>query len=256
MIEQMVFPILEYDPVREAIIEPNMIQNALDAPEHCVICFFQDVLDDVIAEHSPKVVKKIHSESGYHPVYELEYKGKRLAFFHPGIGAPFSAAMLEEVIAIGCKKFIACGGAGVLDKDLAVGHLLVVNGAVRDEGTSYHYLPPAREVNPDANTVSMIAAEMDRQNIPYIYGKTWTTDAPYRETRQRMLNRRDEGCLMVDMECSALIAVSQFRNVPFGQILYGGDDLSGPKWDHRDWTSRNDVRHQLFWLSADICVQL
>jgi len=249
-------PILEFDPIREAIIEPHMLQNALDAPENCVICFFQDVLDDIIAERSPKVIKKIRSESGYHPIYEIEHNGKRMAFFHPGIGAPFSSAMLEEVIAIGCRKFIACGGAGVLDHALAVGHLLVVNGAVRDEGTSYHYLPPAREVDADKDVVTLIATEMDRQNIPYIHGKTWTTDAPYRETRQRMLTRREEGCLMVDMECSALIAVSQFRKVPFGQILYGGDDLSGSEWDHRDWTSRNDVRHQLFWLSADICVQL
>lgn len=252
----MNLPILEFDPTREAIIEPHMIQKALDAPENCVICFFQDVLDDVIAEHSPKVIKKIRSESGYHPVYEIEYKGKRLAFFHPGIGASFSSTLLEEVIAIGCRKFIACGGAGVLNRELAVGHLLIVNSAVRDEGTSYHYLPPSREVQADPQIVSIIASEMDRQGIPYIHGKAWTTDAPYRETRQRMITRRDEGCLMVDMECSALIAVSQFRNAMYGQILYGGDDLSGPEWDHRDWTSRNDVRHQLFWLSADICVQI
>jgi uridine phosphorylase len=82
-------------------------------------------------------------EDGPHPIYEIVYRGHRLAFFHPGIGAPLAAALLEEVIGFGCRKFIACGGCGVLQPDLAVGHLILVSGAVRDEGVSYHYLPPA-----------------------------------------------------------------------------------------------------------------
>lgn len=77
-------------------------------------------------------------EDGPHSLYETEHKGQRLAFFHPGAGAPLSAALLEEVIAFGCRKFIVCGGCGVLDldKEMAVGHLVVVSSAVRDEGTS------------------------------------------------------------------------------------------------------------------------
>ena len=73
---------------------------------------------------------------------------ERVALFHPGVGAPLAAGLLEEVIASGCKKFIACGGAGVLDREIAVGHLIVPTAAIRDEGTSYHYLPPGREVSP------------------------------------------------------------------------------------------------------------
>jgi hypothetical protein len=58
------------------------------------------------------------------------------------------------------------------------------------------------------------------------------------------------------MEASALMAVAQLRNVILGQVLYGGDDLSGDEWDHRDWQSRSDVRENLFWLAAEACLAL
>jgi uridine phosphorylase len=164
--------------------------------------------------------------------------------------------LLEEAIAFGCRKFIACGGCGVLDKDIAVGHLVVVSGAVRDEGVSYHYLPPAREVTANPNAVSALVRTLDDRAVPYRVGKTWTTDAPYRETANKITRRRDEGCLTVEMESAALIAVAQFRNAVFGQVLYGGDDLSGAEWDSRQWTSRSEVRQSLFWLSADACLSL
>ena len=80
------------------------------------------------------------------PIYEIEHQGRRLAFYHPGIGSAIAAATLEEAIGFGCRKFIACGGCGVLAPDIAVGQLVVLSGAIRDEGASYHYLPPAREV--------------------------------------------------------------------------------------------------------------
>jgi uridine phosphorylase len=195
-------------------------------------------------------------EDGVHCIYEISYKDQRLAFFHPGVGAPVSAALLEEAIAFGCRKFIACGGCGVLEKDIAVGHLIVVSGAVRDEGVSYHYLAPAREVIADERGLNTLVKNLKENEIPFRVGKTWTTDAPYRETANKIARRRAEGCLTVEMESAALIAVAQFRSVIFGQVLYGGDDLSGVEWDHREWTSRKEVRESLFWLCADACLTL
>ncbi len=87
-------------------------------------------------------------------------------------------------------------------------------------------------------------------------GKTWTTDAPYRETPDKMALRRSEGCLTVEMETAAFCAVAQFRDVTFGQILYGGDDLTGDQWDPRDWHVLASTREKLFWLAAESCLQL
>jgi uridine phosphorylase len=252
----MTYPILEFDTTREAMIEPSKIMKARDLPEHCVICFFQEVIEKVIAEHNAKVMVKNRWEDGPHCIYEIQYRDRRLAFFHPGVGAPIAAGLLEEAIAFGCRKFIACGGCGVLEKDIAVGHLMVVSGAVRDEGVSYHYLPPGREVVADETAVHALVKTMGERGIPYRVGKTWTTDAPYRETVKKINQRREEGCLTVEMESASLIAVAQFRNVIFGQALYGGDDLSGIEWDNRQWQSRSEIRENLFWLCADACLNL
>ena len=250
------YPILEFDPSPEAKIEPARVIQPRDVPEHCVICFFREVIEKVAAEHDAKIAVPNRWEDGPHPLYEIETQGRRVAFFHPGVGSAISAGLLEEVIAFGCRKFIVCGGCGVLERDIAVGHLIVVSGAVRDEGTSYHYLPPGREVI--ANPAGMAALEgvLARQGLPFLTGKTWTTDAPYRETEAKIAMRRKEGCLTVEMEAAALMAVAQFRGVTLGQVLYGGDDLSGEVYDTRRWQSRKEIRENLFWLAVEACLGL
>jgi uridine phosphorylase len=246
-------PILEFDPTRIAIIEPRRIYKRKDIPQHCVLCFFQDVIDDLIRSGARQIYAA-KSEIGEHPVYEIEFEGKRLAFAHPGICAPLGVAMLEELIALGARKFIACGGAGVLDSSIAVGSIIVPTTAIRDEGTSYHYLPPGREVAAHPRAIAAIEKTLKRNGHDYILGKTWTTDAIYRETRARMLARKREGCLCVEMEAAAFFAVAKFRRVQFGQLLYGGDDLSG-EWDRRDWT-KHQIRERLFTLSAESCLRM
>lgn len=256
MINNMNYPILEHDPNREAFIEPSNVIEPLDVPLHCVISFFGEIIEQIADKYHAKVLVENSWEDGAHPLYEIEYNGQRLAFFHPGVGAPVSAGLLEEVIAVGCRKFIVCGGCGVLEKDITVGHLVIVSAAVRDEGVSYHYLPPSREVKANRIAVDVLIQEAEKQNLPYRVGKTWTTDAPYRETPNKIAKRRAEGCLTVEMEAAGLMAVAAFRNVILGQVLYGGDDLSGAAWDNRNWQTRTDVREQLFWLSANACLRL
>jgi len=250
----MIYPIFEYDPTRNAFIEPSQVVSPRDMPEHCVICFFREVIDKVIAEHDARRLVENRWEDGPHPVYEIAYQNRRLAFFHPGVGAPMAAGLLEEVIALGCRKFIACGGCGVLEKDIAVGNLIVVSAAIRDEGVSYHYLPPGREVVANEVAVNAVVKTLSERGVPYRVGKTWTTDAPYRETANKISKRKEDGCLSVEMESAGMLAVAQFREVILGQVLYGGDDLSGAEWDKRAWQSRNEIRESLFWLCADACL--
>lgn len=252
----MTYPILEYDSARQAMIEPAKVIKPRGIPEHCVFCFFQDVIDKVVATHDAKLLVANEWEDGPHPVYEIAHRGQRLAFCHPGIGAPLAASMLEEVIAFGGRKFVACGGCGVLEKDMAVGQLIVVSGAVRDEGVSYHYLPPSREVSAQEAVATALVGALAARGIPHRVGKTWTTDAPYRETPGKIARRKEEGCVVVEMEAAGMMAVAQFRGVAFGQILYAGDDLSGEAWDNRDWQNKADIRESLFWLSADACLAL
>lgn len=257
-IKHQPYPILEFDAAPDAVIEPSRIIKRLKTmPERCVLCFFQDVLRAQFAENNGQVIAMLGSEIGKNPVYLMERDDHQIAVVHPGVGAPLSAAFLEELIALGCRKFIACGGSGVLDSQIAVGHVIVPISAVRDEGTSYHYLPPAREVSPDAEAVAAIESALLHHHVPYIRGKTWTTDAIYRETRDKVMARKAEGCLTVEMEAAAFFAVAQFRGVKFGQLLYGGDDLGGDEWDHRDWhNGQLDARKKLFLLALEAVARL
>jgi uridine phosphorylase len=249
------YPVLEFDPALDAFINPGYSRNHVAVAGRGVVCFFQDVIDELVQRGVAEQVDTEHSEIGAHPIYEFTHQGNRLTMFHPGVGAPLAAGLLEEVIARDCRKFIACGGAGALVPELALGHIVVPTAAVRDEGTSYHYLPPSREVAASPEAVAAIEQTLIERGFSYVKAKTWTTDAIYRETAARIIARRAEGCVTVEMEAAAFFAVAQFRGICFGQMLYSGDDLSGAAWDSRHWT-RHEIRETLFWLAADACLKL
>ena len=156
------YPILEHDYLSEAKIEPSRIIRPRDVPEHCVISFFREVNEKAVVEKQAKVVVPNRWEDGEHPIYEIEHRGHRLAFFHPGVGAPLAAGLLEEAIAFGCRKFVVCGGCGVLDKELTVGRLILVESAVRDEGLSYHYIQPGREIDVQPQVLAALRAALGR----------------------------------------------------------------------------------------------
>ncbi|WP_250549145.1 nucleoside phosphorylase [Pseudonocardia sp. H11422] len=166
---------------------------------------------------------------------------------------------LEELIAMGARKLVAVGGAGTLVPELVLGHAVVVDSAVRDEGTSFHYLPPGRITEADPHGVDVLSRILDEAAVPYVVGRSWTTDAIYRETRTRVDRRRAEGCLVVEMEASAFIAVARYRadlGVRFAQLLLAADSLAGEAWEHRGWTTARQAREGLFQLAARAALAL
>jgi uridine phosphorylase len=255
MIEKRELPILEFDRNKKSIINPPVSKSPLISTEKAVICFFQEIIDKLNSENKLTLIKNIKTEIGSHPVYSMEYNGETLGLFHPGVGAPLAVGMTEEVIGMGFRKFIACGGAGVLDGDIVSGHVIVPSVAVRDEGTSYHYMEPTREVEMNSIALKVIKKVLDSSEMDYLIGKTWTTDAIYRETSDKIKLRKSEGCITVEMETASLFALSCFRDVIIGQILYGGDDISGDVWDERDWTKLS-AREIIFYLAVESCLKL
>jgi uridine phosphorylase len=229
-------PILEFDPAPEAVFEPRMPAPTA-MPRRVVLCYFQDAIAAAARARDAAVVTSLRSEIGANPVHLIDDGGglDPVALVHPGVGAPLAAGFLEELIALGGRAFVAVGGAGALVPNLPVGHVIVPTAAIRDEGTSYHYLPASREVAPTPAALEAIRGELDARGVPHVAGLTWTTDGLYRETRGKVDRRVAEGCVAVEMEAAACFAVAVFRGVAFGQLLYAGDDLSGETWDSRDW---------------------
>src|SRR5512141_820350 len=204
------YPILEFDDTQVAKIEPSLFHKKAEGFEDCVITFFREVLEAMEKEGRIKVVKFLNCETMDVPIYEMEYKGKKVHLFLGYLGSAGSAAFLEELIAYGFNRFIVCGGAGVLRKDIAVGHLIIPISAIRDEGVSYHYLAPAREIECNPEVVEKIEEEFNKYKIDYIKAKTWTTDSFYRETENKIELRKSEGCVTVEMEAAAFFAVARF----------------------------------------------
>jgi uridine phosphorylase len=249
-------PLLEFDPAREAILNPRPLRPSVELPRRAVLCFFQEVLEDLARRG--EIVRKAHliSEMGPNSIYTLDWQGQQLTVMHPGVGAPLAAGFLEELIAQGLDRFIAVGGAGVLVNATHAGYPFILTSAVRDEGTSYHYLPQGREVLPAPQAVAALQAALEERKMPYELVKTWTTDAIYRETVAKRDLRVSEGCQVVEMEAAAFFAVAQFRKVVFGQMVYGGDLVVPEGWDGRGWNDRLNDRQRMFWLAVEACARL
>jgi len=166
MFEKRDYPILEFDPNPHAKLNPASVLDEKRIPENCVITFFGNVISDLLSEDRLTQVGTLYCATINLPIYEMKCGEKSIAIVQGFIGAAGSAAFLEELIALGAKKFIVCGAAGVLQKGIQVGHLIVPNLAVRDEGVSYHYLKPSREVECSAHALAVIEQSLQEDNIP------------------------------------------------------------------------------------------
>lgn len=249
----MDLPLHEDDLAEPGVIDPAALHPwRPDMPEAAVLCFFPEVVDGLGGEP----LLTISTERGRIPVRVMEHAGERVAVVHPGVGAPLAAMFLEDVIALGVRRVVAVGGAGSLLPDLVLGHAVVVGSAVRDEGTSFHYLPPGRVVDADPDGVAVLAATLTDAGLPHVVARAWTTDAVYRETRARVDRRRAEGCAVVEMEAAALIAVARFRGIAFAHLVFAADSLAGDAWDDRGWRFARDVRRGLFDLAVRAATRL
>jgi len=247
-------PLFEFEESQTAVINPPMRRKVDNFPELAVACWFGDVQRKRFAGQEP--IYRIPFEHGDHEVHVVEHLGKRIAVFNPGVGAPAAATSLEDIIGLGASKIIGCGGAGIVKNGFDVGHIIVPTGAVRDEGTSHHYQPVDIAVVPHPLAVQAIDEELLSAGVPHDKGLTWTTDAIFRETPEKVARRREQGCISVEMEASAMFAVAMFRGAIYGQLLYAGDDVSAQTWDHRHWEKQTSVRERVLELALNAVCRL
>lgn len=225
----------DFDPERIAVINPNQtVEMVPNMPRGMVGAFSQKIVDDYVARTGSPQIAAFKSCMGAMPIYRcVSADGFPFALVNMPVGGPSAAGIVEEAYAMGVQQFLAFGCCGALDHWVTAGHLLVPEAAVRDEGTSYHYLPPAEEIALDPVCVNAVCAALEALDVPFVRTKTWTTDAPYRETRGKVEKRLKQGCSVVEMECASMAAAAEFRGKPFAQFLWAADSLSGEEWDRR-----------------------
>ncbi len=167
----------------------------------------------------------------HHDTFLLPRTRRKLAVMKlTGIGAPHAVTRLEEWIALGTKRFLAVGSAGGLQKNLRIGDIVLCTKAIRDEGTSHHYLKPGKYAFPSQKLTRHIRRTLQKLRIPYRAGASWTVDAPYRETVAEMRQYQKEGVLTVEMEASALFVVAQVRKVTLASLMVVSDILVDKDW--------------------------
>jgi len=154
-----------------------------------------------------------------------------IGLFEVGVGGPATAIALEKLIAFGVKKFIAIGTAGSLQPHIPMGSFVICNKALRDEGTSHHYLPPADFIEADAKNINKLAHIMQRIGVPYAMGASWSTDALFRETIDEVQYYQSQGIITVDLESAALLSVAQHRDISMAVLFTISDILSAGTWE-------------------------
>ncbi|MDE7295381.1 MAG: nucleoside phosphorylase [Oscillospiraceae bacterium] len=249
MMTENEYPILEFDDAKTATLNPtNFAAKPFDTNK-MIITFFPEVLEKLEAEGKISLERTIGGEN---VVYVYRFANSDVLITLGFVGCPSCGGNLDLFSSMGITKVMFCGGGGVLDRDIAVGQILVVEGAIRDEGFSYHYIKPSKYICTDPKVTDKITGYLSEKSVPYIKGLTWTTDAVFRETADRIAKRKSEGAKIVEMEQAGCIAVAKFRGFDYGALIYGGDDVSGEEWDKRGWRSRKGIRYDLVMLCKSL----
>ncbi len=150
----------------------------------------------------------------------VEREGMEMGLIGGTVGAPFAVLVAEQLIASGCRHIIGYSSSGAISTRLALPCLVVPERAVRDEGTSYHYLPPATWAYSPGKLPDVVTHHAAACGLPVHRGATWTTDAPYRETRTQIERHRADGVLTVEMEAAALMALAEAHNAEIASLLH------------------------------------
>ena len=220
-----------FDNKSMAKINPKPKGNRLKC-DACIVTFSNIIEDYVLKNYNIEQCSSYKIVTGTFPIYKINYKDKVFAFYKTLLGASASVVILEAVTeVIDTNKFVVFGGAGCLDRKIAHGKIMIPTESYRDEGTSYHYIPASDYIkNTNANKVANF---MKSNKLSYILGKNWTTDSLYRETENNIVKRKADACISVDMECSAMQAVCDFRGLELYYFFTSGDLLDSPEWDKR-----------------------
>lgn len=199
----------------------------INPPETVIVCLLPDLLQYARRRYPVKAVNGFFGD-----LFLVKKWGDRVALAGGiGLGAPAMAALVEEYTAFGVQRFLSIGTAGGLQPGLSAGDVVVCQHALCGDGTSSHYLPAAEIVAADSQILANLISAFTRQGVPFTGGVAWTTDTPYRETRQDVERQRAAGTLAVDMEAAALFAAAQGLGVQAGAVLVIADRLLPGAWE-------------------------
>lgn len=249
----------EFDECKTSTFDPCEVENVIpDFPKIGITCFSKKLMDRYVEIFNGEKIAEISNANGRIPVFKINYQGLDIALFMSRVGASACTVSYEEILAMGLNKLIMFGTCGVLDRNIDDLAIIIPTSAVRDEGTSYHYVKASEEIEVNKHYKKEFIEILKKNNASYVIGKAWTTDAPYRETRKKVLDRKNQGCICVDMECSAMNAVAKFRGKELFQFFYAADNLDSIKWDKRSLGNADKLseKEKIIYLALELAIKM
>lgn len=248
----------------EGFIKPTGIKfrEGQDAnivlPNVAVGVFSKELVRDVVQKFNCMEVGYIACANFEKNVYILNYKDTLITFFMAGVGGPHISSDIEELSANGVRKFIIFGNCGVLDSSIEDCSIIIPNKAFRDEGVSYHYKEESDAINLNPKYKEEFIKILDEYNFSFYEGATWTTDAFYRETPDKIKYFKENGAITVEMEGSVIGSVCEAKNLDYFTFYYAGDNLDSTTWEERSLSELTnfDKKQQVMLLALDFSIVL
>jgi uridine phosphorylase len=227
-------------------------------PKVAVGVFSRHLFHDVVEKFSCKEVGYIGNANFEKDVYILKYKDMEITFFMAGVGAPHIAADIEELNAQGVKKFIIFGNCGVLDSSIEDCSIIIPTKAFREEGTGYHYVEASETIDVNPKYKEEFIEILKEHNFDYKEGYTWTTDAFYRETKEKIEYFKNKGAITVEMEGSTIAATCQNKGLDYFTFYYAGDNLDGAEWDERSLSGLTNIdkKKEVMYLALELAKKI
>lgn len=195
-----------------------------------IITFSEKVIEWVLRNYKCEKVGEICCANGARAIYSASVNGCKVAFYMSMIGSAVAGSCIEDFAYLtGATKFIMFGSCGTLQSTKTEGKIIVPQCAYRDEGLSYHYLELENEYL-DMPGWKKVENFFNDKKVSNIVGKTWTTDAIFRETKEKAERLRQEGCIAVEMECAGVQAVCQSKGFELYDFLFASDHLEEGEW--------------------------
>lgn len=218
-----------YDESEEIVKAEILTEGQKQLPKTAIVCFKKELMEIVKNNEKFEEYSEISVCGDEIKIYKTQIGEKSVILYRTLVGGPATTSMMEELHARGVDNFIFFGSCGELTSDMKKGAFIIPTEAYRDEGTSYHYMPVSDFVK--VKTATQLEKIFKKKNINYELVKTWTTDALYKETKNKTKKRIESGCKVVEMECASIMAVANSRNINAYQFLYSDDTLVGENWD-------------------------
>lgn len=219
----------------------NGLLPTTPAPQAVIFCSHGRFLQTILQKYT-------HKSCGgcFNKVFFLDHFPS-LAIAYLGTGAPAAAHQMEALIAWGVKRFICVGTAGTLHSNVGIGDIVLFEKAVRDEGTSYHYMEASKYIHAPRRMVNFLQDLLKQTNTPHHIGSTWTTDGFYRQTSLEIQHFQQEGVLAVEMETAALFAIAHVHQIDLGAMVVISDSHTQLEWEpHLEDEKVENSLHSLF----------